>query len=340
MNPNNSTNALHPYIVDILNSAGDATSVEFCNSVLYSILQEEDFSGVFAALVYVLEGAELSLKTAEKRAKSGSATQVLTRNACYVMSVCVELARRDAEDEEIYFFLHAVLLYICLGHLNRDAAYTENAIDDLSDAIYQTINALHIVGALRCSPAGVGTRSNVPNVFFDLFLKLSRSSIGKVEIVLADYMFFRAVDASLDVFHYIRESAVHKIVEAQEVLMGLPLPGHIASTLLDKEINYGAMLLQTKTEQISSASLRNTPLTYRLNTLVLRLPISFGDGTDYCLPMRFMASILCIANDVKKLNPFLEEAPDISSRVSNLIATLAIDDVMPMYREEAAEALI
>ncbi|WP_249548888.1 hypothetical protein [Anaplasma phagocytophilum] len=331
MNPNNSTDALHPYIVNILNSRGNASSVEFCNSVLYSISQKEDLEGVFAALTYVLESAVTSLKKAEERAKSGSAAHVLTRNACYLMNVCVELARIDATDEEIYFLLHAGLLYACLGHLNRDAEYIENTIDNLSDAIYQATNALHIVGALRYTPVGVGTRSNKPNAFINLILKLSRSCIGKVEIVLADHMFSRAVDASLNVFRGIHDSAIPKIVEVQEMLIDVPLPDHIASTLLDKEINSGAMLLSTNTKQIPSASLRYMPLTYRINTLVLRFPVNFGNNIDYCLPMRFIASILCIVNDVKKLSPFLEGDPEISSRVSNLIATLAKDDLVPMY---------
>ncbi|KJV63011.1 hypothetical protein EPHNCH_1146 [Anaplasma phagocytophilum str. NCH-1] len=50
--------------------------------------------------------------------------------------------------------------------------------------------------------------------------------------------------------------------------------------------------------------------------------------------MRFVASILWITNNVKKLNPFAKESPCISSRFSNLISRLAEYNLMSVYNRK------
>ncbi|WP_249548886.1 hypothetical protein [Anaplasma phagocytophilum] len=144
-----------------------------------------------------------------------------------------------------------------------------------------------------------------------------------------------------EVFYDFSCLVIPKIVEIQ--MEEMPLTGRISSTLFDKDIAFGvnlpstrgANILSTNTEQIPGALLCDAQLTYRLNALVLGCALDSGDvEVDSCLLMRFVASVLWITNNVKKLNHFVKEDLCISSRFSNLITILAEYDLVPVYNRK------
>ncbi|WP_249548887.1 hypothetical protein [Anaplasma phagocytophilum] len=175
MSSNNQTDAFASYshvayipyvgVEDISDGLREVSSVEFCNSVLYSVSKKEDFEGVCAAFACVVESAETNLKTVRERVSRDSRPDTLIKNALCITCLYTGYTRGAVKckffykDEGKSFLLRAVLLCAYLAHINRDVGDIENTTDDLSNAICQII----IVEALSSTSLSDRRCNNAPH---------------------------------------------------------------------------------------------------------------------------------------------------------------------------------
>ncbi|WP_249548885.1 hypothetical protein [Anaplasma phagocytophilum] len=139
----------HPYVAHILEAGEDGSLEEFCDAILESIDNNENPEGVRAAFMYLMNGAEDSLRRAQTRALSRPVTE--HRWICIneaLRAVCsYSSGLRLSSIRQIYFLLHSAILHASLAYLDRGAAPQTiyNDSYNLQDSISYLTSALAIV---------------------------------------------------------------------------------------------------------------------------------------------------------------------------------------------------
>ncbi|WP_249548889.1 hypothetical protein, partial [Anaplasma phagocytophilum] len=219
--------------------------------------------------------------------------------------------------------------------LDRVSEYREDVdTADLSKAITKTINAIYIVHK-------IGDVINV-TTNWDVWGVSCLYGLGIEEVSLVHCLIEKTFNVSRRTMKGMYDiTASVKVLQASLCEVGgVSALRETPEMLRDVEYTRDASVSHKldaisisaeKNEQIPIATLRYETLTYRLRTLVSRLPISYDTcESDSCLLMRFMVSILFASGDIEGLN-VLKDGAGVPRAFSNLITTLAENDLAPTY---------
>ncbi|UQD54577.1 DUF1292 domain-containing protein [Anaplasma phagocytophilum] len=140
---------LHSYVVHILEAVEDGGPEEFCDAILESIDNDENLEGVRAAFMYLMDGAEDSLRKAQTRALSRPVTEhrwICINEALRAVCSCSSGVRLSSA-RQIYFLLHSAILHASFAYFDRGTAPQAMYNDsyDLQDSISYLTSALAII---------------------------------------------------------------------------------------------------------------------------------------------------------------------------------------------------